>query len=278
MLGGGFEFFHDARGRADGAPAHAVLARHHQAAIQCFGVGKDFREHISLRSGVVGVQQGRADGHREFLLPRQRVHQLEEVHRLLRIHALDVFRERLGGDANGLDLVAARLESNLRAAEHFQRLGDLPLIVVPNQVNERSDGANLGIRGIDSSWRGALLSRSMFRPRFCGARRNARRENGKSEKRNKSESSSRLHGHSPARHDTSRPARLQVSCPVLLFKARGCLKMRPYAPSAFLAFGRVCDSRRCSVGGSYIVVLGQAHGSTLQRVDHAVSRKTSAHF
>ena len=114
MLGGGFEFFHDPRGRAHGAPAHAVFAGHHQAAVQVFRIGQDFCEQVGLGRRVGGVQHGRADGHRELLLLRESVQQFEESHRLFRVQALDVFGERLRGDADGLDLIAARFKDGLR--------------------------------------------------------------------------------------------------------------------------------------------------------------------
>src|SRR5437899_3928724 len=188
------ELFHHPSRRTDCGPAHAVFTRHHDGAIQFFGVAQDFREQVRLRGAVVRIEHRRADRHCEFLLLRQRVQLLEKRDRLLVGQSFGVFRKRLRRDADGLHLITARFKSGLRALQHLQRVSYLLLVLRAVQIDECGDRPNLRVGRI---CRGVLLRRGSLSLCVRGAQRRRQREKGERDERKKPECRAKLHGKSP---------------------------------------------------------------------------------
>ena len=90
---------------AHGVPVDAVLARHHDAALKRRGAYQNFAQQLGLPR-IVGVREhGRPDCGVKAFLVSERVIFAEEGERVLARQVLDIFRERLSGDADGLDFV-----------------------------------------------------------------------------------------------------------------------------------------------------------------------------
>ena len=148
-----FQLLHHTGRGAHGAPAHSVFAGDYESGVQRFGVGEDFRKHICLRIAVARVQHRRPDGGCEFLSHSHSVVLLKKGHGLCRCEPLGIFRKRLRRNAYSLHLISARFKSSLRAAQHFQSVGDLLLILVAIQIDECRNRANLRLH---IRWRGCL--------------------------------------------------------------------------------------------------------------------------
>ncbi len=117
---------------------------------------------VGLRFGVVGVEHCGADAGGKVLLGGESFVVAEEFDGLFGGEAFGVFGERLGGDADALDGVAAGFEEGAGVLEHFHRVGDLLLVFGAVEVDEGGDGADLGAGGIfggGGCGGGALLGR-----------------------------------------------------------------------------------------------------------------------
>jgi hypothetical protein len=89
------------------------------------------------------VEHGGADVGGEVFFGGELVELLEEVERLGFGEAGGELGEGLGGDADGLDLVAGGLELRLRFAEGAEGFGDLRLPGAAVEADEGGDGADL---------------------------------------------------------------------------------------------------------------------------------------
>src|SRR5262249_40125408 len=104
--------------------------------------------------GSVGIKHCRADARCEILFFGKRVEVLEESDSLLRRQALGVFGERLRGDADGFDLIAAGFQNGFRTPQHLKGVGELLLVLRAVEIEKGGDGADFGFSG---SWGGRFL-------------------------------------------------------------------------------------------------------------------------
>ena len=72
----------------------------------------------------------------------------EEFDGLLGGEAFGVFGERLRGDADALNDIAARFEEGANVFQRFHRVGDLLLVFGAVEIDEGGDGADFGFGGI----------------------------------------------------------------------------------------------------------------------------------
>src|ERR1700755_1780322 len=127
----------------DSLPVDAGLVGDDGVAFDAGKGGEGDLEQVHGGGRVGVVHHGGADVGGELLPVGELVELPEEVERLGFGETLDELGEGLGGDADGLDLVAGGLELGFDLAEGAEGFGDLRLPGVAVEADEGGDGADL---------------------------------------------------------------------------------------------------------------------------------------
>ena len=138
------EIFHHLGRGAHGFPVNSVVACHDQRGVEVRSGDKDFAQELRLARVVAIRKHGGADRRDETFSCDEAVVVPEKSQRLLMRQPANVFRERLRGDAQRLDLVTGLLERRLALAEHGERFADLLFIPGSIQTDESGDRPHFG--------------------------------------------------------------------------------------------------------------------------------------
>jgi hypothetical protein len=121
---------------------NAVFATDEDGTFQSLGTGKNFCQQLGF-ARIVGVfHHGGTDGGVESFFHRQRVIVAEECQRFCFGQIARVFRERLRGNANGLDFISGSFERSFSLAQKIQGVLDLFFVMRAVEADESRDSAN----------------------------------------------------------------------------------------------------------------------------------------